>query len=51
MNKKSTHTIDKSIPYRNLGMGKITAPNKPESEPKSRVIRTNGDLRVRGGKA
>ena len=51
MNKKSTNTIDKSAPYRTLGMGKVTAPVKPQGEPKCRVIKTDNDLRVRGGKA
>lgn len=50
MNKKPKITTDKSAPYRNLGMGKITAPVKPQDEPKSRVIRGNGDLRCKGGK-
>ena len=51
MNKKSNKTIDKSAPYRNLGMGKITAPVKPADQPKSRVIKGEGDLRCKGGKA
>ena len=50
MNKKSNSTIDKSAPYRNLGLGKITAPVKPGNDPKSRTIKTDGDLRVKGGK-
>lgn len=50
MNKKTNHTIDKSAPYRNLGIGKIAAPSTPENEPKSRVIKTEGDLRVKGSK-
>ena len=50
MNKKSNGTIDKSAPYRTLGIGKVTAPVKPENGPKSRTIKTNGDLRVKGGK-
>lgn len=49
MNNKKN--IDKSAPYRNLGFNKVTAPTKPENEPKARVIKTDGDLRVRGGKA
>lgn len=51
MNNKTKNTTDKSAPYRNLGIGKITAPNKPENEPKCRVIKGEGDLRVKGGKA
>ena len=51
MNKKSKNTIDRSAPYRNLGMNKITAPVKAENEPKCRVIKSDGDLRVRGDKA
>lgn len=51
MNKNSKNVIDKSTPYRNLGMGKISAPTKPENEPKSRVIKGEGDLRCKGGKA
>lgn len=51
MNKKNKSVIDKSAPYRNLGLNKITAPNKPQGEPASRVIKTDGDLRVRGGKS
>lgn len=50
MNKKSTNTTDKSTPYRNLGINKITAPTKLENEPRSRVIKSDKDLRVRGGK-
>ena len=51
MNKKAKNTTDNSAPYRNLGMGKITAPVKPQDEPKCRVIKTDGDLRIKGGKA
>ena len=51
MNKKSNNTTDKSAPYRNLGMGKITAPTKPQNEPKSRAIKGTDDLRIKGGKA
>ena len=51
MNKKAKNTTDNSAPYRNLGFNKVTAPTKPENEPKARVIKTDGDLRVRGGKA
>ena len=50
MNKKRKNTIDHSAPYRNLGLDKVTAPVKPQHEPKSRVIKTDGDLRVKGGK-
>ena len=50
MNKKSKHLIDKSVPYRTLGLNKITAPVKAQNEPKSRTIQTDGDLRVKGGK-
>lgn len=51
MNKKSRNTIDKSAPYRNLGMGKITAPTKPQNEPTARTIKGTNDLRIKGGKA
>lgn len=51
MTKKTNTTPDKSIPYRNLGMGKITAPCKPKNEPAARVIKSESDLRVKGGKA
>ena len=51
MNKKSKNTTDNSTPYRNLGMGKINAPNKPQNEPKSGVIKSDRDLRCRGTKA
>ena len=51
MNKKLKNTTDLSTPYRTLGMGKVTAPAKPENEPKARVIKGEYDLRVRGGKA
>ena len=50
MNNKNTNNVDKSAPYRNLGMGKITAPTKPQDEPKCRVIKSDTDLRVKGGK-
>lgn len=50
MNKKSKTHIDKSAPYRTLGLNKITSPVKAENEPKSRIIKTEGDLRVKGGK-
>lgn len=51
MNNKINKATDKSAPYRNLGMGKITAPNKSENQPKARTIKTDGDLRIKGGKA
>ena len=50
MNKKSKSPIDKSAPYRSLGLNKIAAPVKATGEPKSRTIKTEGDLRVKGGK-
>ena len=50
MNKKC-NTTDNSAPYRNLGMGKITAPVKPQNDPKPRVIKGENDLRTKGGKA
>lgn len=50
MNKKNNST-DHSTPYRTLGMEKITAPKKSAAEPKSRVISTGKDMRVRGDKA
>ena len=51
MNKKANTNADKSTPYRNLGIGKVTAPVKQASEPVSRVIKGNGDLRCKAGKA
>lgn len=50
MNKKSNTVIDKSAPYRNLGMGKVNAPVKQTNEPKCRVIKGEGDLRCKGDK-
>jgi hypothetical protein len=50
MNKKPINAIDKSEPYRNLGIGKVTAPVKPQNEPKVRVIKGSSDLRCKGGK-
>ena len=50
MNKK-TKATDNSAPYRTLGMGKRTAPVKAKDEPKASVIKTDSDLRVKGGKA
>lgn len=50
MNKKH-NTTDNSAPYRTLGIGKISAPVKPQTNPNSGVIKGNDDLRVRGGKA
>ena len=50
MNKKIKVT-DNSAPYRTLGMDKITAPVKVKGSPKASVIKTNSDLRVKGGKA
>ena len=50
MNKKSKNTIDKSSPYRNLGLNKISAPVAVNGDPKCRTIKTNDDLRVKRGK-
>lgn len=50
MNRKCKTPIDKSTPYRTFGLNKITAPVKAQDEPKSRIIKTDGDLRVKGGK-
>ena len=47
--KKTSTTIDKSAPYRTVGIGKIDAPVKDKDQPKSAVIKSNKDLR--GGKA
>ena len=47
--KKTTTTIDKSSPYRTLGIERIDAPTKPKDEPKATSIKSNKDLR--GGKA
>ena len=52
MNKKPKNTPDASAPYRNLGLGMITAPVKPQDKPKSRTIKGgNDDLRCKRGKA
>ena len=46
--KKNINTADRSAPYRTHSIGKITAPVKPQGEPKvTRVIGT--DLRVKRG--
>ena len=50
MHNKKNNNTDKSAPYRTLGMGKINAPNKLQNEPKARSIKSEGDLRVKGGK-
>ena len=47
--KKVKEIIDKSTPYRTLGVTRVTAPTKPQGEPKSTVTRAKGDLRT-GGK-
>ena len=39
--KKTTTTIDKSSPYRSLGIGKIDAPTKAKDEPKATSIKSN----------
>ena len=49
MNKKNKAT-DYSTPYRTLGLNRVTAPKKAQDEPKGRVIKSEGDLRVRGSK-
>ena len=50
MNNKHSNAIDNSAPYRNLGIGRVTAPVKPQNEPKARVITGSSDLRCKGGK-
>ena len=45
---KNKKLIDKSEPYRNLGLGKVTAPNVLKDQPKASKIVGKGDLR--GGK-
>jgi hypothetical protein len=45
---KDNKFIDKSAPYRNLGLGKITAPNAQKDQPKSTKLVGKNDLR--GGK-
>ncbi len=42
--KRQNQTIDKSAPYRTTGFGKISAPEKPKSEPKASKIKGE-DLR------
>ena len=51
MNNKVKNAADKSAPYRSLGVNKITAPTKAQSEPKARVIKGDSDLRIGGKKA
>ena len=51
MNKKTKNVTDKTAPYRTLSFNKITAPNKTVGDPVSRVIKSDNDLRVRGGKS
>ena len=43
--KKNINTADRSAPYRTHSIGKITAPVKPQGEPKGSVIKTGGDMR------
>ncbi len=45
-------SIDKSTPYRYLGIGKVTAPAKNQNEPKGSKIKSGGkDMRcTKGGK-
>lgn len=45
---KNSSCADKSAPYRTNKGGKISAPTKLEKEPKSSLIKREGDLR--GGK-
>ena len=51
MNKKNKNLTDKTAPYRSLSYNKITAPNKLVGDPSSRVIKSDNDLRVKGGKS
>lgn len=51
MNKKTKNTTDCSTPYRGFGLNKIDAPVKQANEPKSSVIKSKEDLRIRGDKA
>ena len=50
MNKKLKSTTDASSPYRTMSLDKITAPIKDKNSPKSNIIKSNTDLRTRGGK-
>lgn len=50
MNKKNKAT-DYSTPYRTLGLNKVTAPKKAQDEPKSKILKSKSDLRMRGNKA
>ena len=50
MNKKNKAT-DYSTPYRTLGLNKVTAPKKAQDEPKSNILKSKNDLRMRGNKA
>lgn len=43
--KKNFKEIDKSAAYRTHSLSKITAPNKPEGEPKASKIAKGGDMR------
>ncbi len=50
MNKKSKNTTDASFPYRTMSFEKIVAPIKMKVVPKGKIIKSNTDLRTRGGK-
>ena len=45
---KDKKFIDKSAPYRSMGLGKITAPNTQKDQPKA--TKTVGKDDLRGGK-
>ena len=50
MNKKLKSTNGASNPYRTFSLTKVTAPVKTQNDPKCHVIKSNSDLRCRGGK-
>ena len=47
---KKKESIDKSVPYRTYGLGKITAPNTPKDQPKASKTAGKNDLRGGSGK-
>ncbi len=48
--KKTKEVTDKSTPYRTVGATMIKAPVKQTNEPVGNMIKSYGDLRVKGRK-
>ncbi len=46
--KKKNSLIDKSTPYRSLGINKVSAPAKNANEPSGTKIKSGGDMRCKG---